>query len=41
MLSIIEKGRALAESQVFPEYMPSIDSALESDILDTIVVNPL
>jgi hypothetical protein len=41
MLNIIEKGRALAESQAFPEYMPSIDSALESDTLDIIIVNPL
>jgi hypothetical protein len=41
MLSIIEKGRALAKSQVFPKYMPSIDSASESNTLDTIVVNPL
>jgi hypothetical protein len=41
MLSIIEKGRALAKSQVFPKYIPSIDSALESDTLDIIVVNPL
>jgi hypothetical protein len=41
MLSIIEKGQVLAKSQVFPKYMSSIDSALESDILDIIVVNPL
>jgi hypothetical protein len=41
MLSIIEKGRALAKSQAFPEHMPSIDLASESDTLDTIIVNPL
>jgi hypothetical protein len=41
MLNIIEKEQALAKSEVFPKYMPSIDSASESDTLDIIVVNPL
>jgi hypothetical protein len=41
MLSIMQEGRALTESQASPEHMPSIDLASESDTLDTIVVNPL
>jgi hypothetical protein len=41
MLSIIEKGQALAKSQVFPKHMPGIDSALESNTLNIIIVNPL
>jgi hypothetical protein len=41
MLSIIQEGRVLTESQAYAENMPSIDLASESDTLDTIVVNPL
>jgi hypothetical protein len=41
MLSIIQEGQALTKSQASPKHILSIDSALESNTLDTIVINPL
>jgi hypothetical protein len=41
MLSIIQKGQVLTKSQASLEYIPSIDLALESNTLDTIIINPL